>query len=95
MNIGAREELFYIVEGGPDVLKMQQIGALNTVAPLGTALTKEQLQQLKRFHPKLIFIPDADEPGIKAVLKNGRIAMENGFRVKVKESPQREETDEN
>ena len=95
MKVGAREEAFYIVEGGPDVLKMQQIGALNTVAPLGTALTKEQLQQLKRFHPKLIFIPDADEPGIKAVLKNGRIAMENGFRVKVKEIPQREETDEN
>ena len=91
MNMGAREELFYIVEGGPDVIKMQQIGALNTVAPLGTALTKEHLQLLKRFRPKLCFIPDADEPGIAAVMKNGRTAMEQGFRVTVKEIPQKED----
>ena len=91
IKVGAREEAFYIVEGGPDVLKMQQIGALNTVAPLGTALTKEHLQLLKRFHPRLYFIPDADEPGIKAVLKNGRTAMEQGFRVKVKEIPPKED----
>ena len=90
-KMGAREELFYIVEGGPDVIKMQQIGALNTVAPLGTALTKEHLQLLKRFHAKLCFIPDADEPGIKAVMKNGRTAMEQGFRVKVKEIPKTED----
>lgn len=91
MNIGAREELFYIVEGGPDVIKMQQIGALNTVAPLGTALTKEHLQLLKRFHPKLVFIPDADDPGIAAVMKNGRTAVEQGFRVTVKEIPRTED----
>ncbi len=88
---GAREELFYIVEGGPDVLKMHQIGAHNTVAPLGTALTKEHLQLLKRFHPKLCFIPDADRPGIEAVMKNGRTAVEQGFRVIVKEIPQTED----
>ena len=91
MTIGARKEQFYIVEGGPDVLKMQQIGALNTVAPLGTALTKQHLQLLKRFHPKLYFIPDADDAGIEAVLKNGRTAVEEGFRVKVKEIPKTED----
>ena len=91
MTIGARKEQFYIVEGGPDVLKMQQIGALNTVAPLGTALTRQHLQLLKRFHPKLYFIPDADDAGIEAVLKNGRTAVEEGFRVKVKEIPKTED----
>ena len=91
MKIGAREELFYIVEGGPDVIKMQEIGVMNTVAPLGTALTKEHLALLKRFHPKLCFIPDADSPGIAAVMKNGRTAMEQGFRVTVKEIPQTED----
>ena len=90
MNTGAREERFYIVEGGPDVIKMQSLKVYNTVAPLGTALTKEHLQLLKRFHPKLCFIPDADEAGIKAVLKNGRTAMEQGFRVTVKEIPEKE-----
>lgn len=95
MTLGAREELFYIVEGGPDVITMQKIGALNTVAPLGTALTKEHLQLLKRFRPKLCFIPDADVPGIAAVMKNGRTAMEQGFRVTVKEIPPKVDEDGN
>lgn len=84
---GAKQELFYIVEGAPDVIKLQSLGVENVVAPLGTALTKEQLQQLKRFHAKLCFIPDADEAGIKAVKKNGKLAMAEGFRVMVKEIP--------
>lgn len=86
-KVGAKEELFYFVEGAPDVIKMQEIGVTNTVAPLGTALTKEQLQLLKHFHCRICFIPDSDEPGINAVMKNGRIAMEAGFRVEVKEIP--------
>ena len=84
---GAKQELFYIVEGAPDVIRMQQIGVCNTIAPLGTAFTKEQFEQLRRFHPKLCFIPDADKAGIAAVIKNGKMAMENGFRVLVKEIP--------
>lgn len=88
---GARRELFYIVEGAPDVIKMQQIGVENTIAGLGTALTKEQLDMLKRYRAALCFIPDADGPGIAAVMKNGKLAMEEGFRVLVKEIPPTEE----
>ena len=84
---GARQELFYVVEGAPDVIKMQEIGFTNAIAPLGTAFTKEQLQLLKRYHCQLCFIPDQDAAGIEAVKKNGRIAMEAGFRVSVKEIP--------
>ena len=88
---GAKQELFYIVEGGPDVIKMQKIGVLNTVAALGTAFTKEQFKLLKKYHASLCFIPDADNAGISAVMKNGKLAMENGFRVLVKEIPQTED----
>ena len=84
---GARQELFYIVEGAPDVIKMQEIGVTNTIASLGTAFTREQFQLLKRYHCQLCFIPDQDGPGIEAVKKNGRLAMEAGFRVSVKEIP--------
>lgn len=88
---GAKQELFYVVEGGPDVIKMQQIGVDNTIATLGTALTREHLSLLKRYHAKLCFIPDADAPGIEAVMKNGRLAMQEGFRVLVKEIPPTED----
>ncbi|MGP1465253.1 MAG: DNA primase [Prevotella koreensis] len=84
---GARQELFYIVEGAPDVIKMQEIGVTNTIALLGTSFTKEQLQLLKRYHCQLCFIPDQDRAGIEAVKKNGKLAMEAGFRVCVKEIP--------
>lgn len=88
---GAKQELFYVVEGGPDVIKMQQLGVVNTIAALGTAFTKEQFALLKRYHCTLCFIPDADEAGIAAVMKNGKLAMEAGFRVEVKEIPPTED----
>lgn len=91
MTLGAREQRFYIVEGGPDVITMQKLRVYNTVAPLGTALTDKHLKLLKRFNPRICFIPDADDAGIDAVLKNGQVAMENGFRVTVKEIPRGED----
>lgn len=90
---GAAEKKFYLVEGAPDVLKLQSLGIYNTVASLGSAWTDKQLLLLKRFDPTLCFIPDIDPPkdgelfgtGIKAVMRNGRKAFELGMTVTVKE----------
>lgn len=86
-NAGAREEKFYLVEGGPDVMQLQSLNINNTIAPGGTAWTHEEFEQLHRYNATLCFIPDADEPGIKGVIKNGRKAISEGFRVTVKEIP--------
>ncbi len=40
---------FHLVEGYVDVLAMHQAGVANTVAPLGTALTEQQVRVLKRW----------------------------------------------
>ena len=90
---GASEQKFYLVEGAPDVMKLQSIGIYNTVASLGSAWTDKQLLSLKRYNPTLCFIPDIDPPkegerfgtGVKAVMKNGLRAFELGFTVTVKE----------
>lgn len=91
---GAREELFYLVEGAPDVMRLQSLDINNTVASLGSAWTVSQLLILKRYNPRLCFIPDIDPPkgesfgpGIASVIKNGLLAVENGFAVTVKEIP--------
>ena len=83
-----------IVEGAPDVLKMQSIGFDNTVASLGTAWTDEQLEQLKKFTSSVCFIPDSDvvidKPygtGFEAVMANGTAAIKKGFHVTVRELP--------
>ena len=76
-------------------MRLQQIGVVNTVAPLGTAWTDAQFQQLKRIAHKICFLPDADPvkagdafgAGVKAVIKNGKEAMAKGFTVSVKAIP--------
>lgn len=59
------KDKFYLVEGAPDVVKLQSIGILNTVASLGGYWTENQLKQLYRVSRKVTFIPDADtlKPG--------------------------------
>lgn len=89
----AKEEMMYLVEGAPDVLRLQSLDINNVIAPLGTAWTKTQFESLSRYNPTLCFIPDIDPPkagqdfgpGIAAVMKNGITALEAGFRVIVKE----------
>ena len=90
-----QEEKLYLVEGGPDVMKLQSIGVLNTVASLGGAWTKNQFDLLRRFNATLCFIPDSDVPksgeklgaGFKNVIKNGSLAVKCGFTVAVREIP--------
>lgn len=93
IKLGAKEELFYCVEGAPDALRLHSIGVTNTIAPLGASWTANQLTQLKKFNPRLCFIPDIDVPkegepygtGIKVAMENGVNAIKQGFSVTVKE----------
>lgn len=90
-----KENKFYLVEGAPDVLRLQQIGANNAIASLGSSWTEKQLSQIKRYSPNLCFLPDADPAkqgerygtGIASVIKNGLLAFKLGFNVTVKEIP--------
>jgi DNA primase len=55
------------VEGYMDVLAMTRAGFPNTVAPLGTALTEEQLALLWRAAPDPVLCFDGDQAGQKAL----------------------------
>ncbi|MDE7080046.1 MAG: DNA primase [Muribaculaceae bacterium] len=85
-----------VVEGAPDVMRLQSIGIDNAVAPLGTALTQSQLEQLRKYTDAVCFIPDSDPqkdpdtlpPGIAAVARGGALAVKAGFFVTVCEIPQ-------
>lgn len=88
----AKENKVYLVEGASDAMKINSIGIMNVMAPLGTALTETQLELIKKTAKNVCFIPDIDVPkgerfgaGINAVLKNGRKAFEYGLNVTVKE----------
>lgn len=87
-----------LVEGAPDVLRLQSVGLDNAVATLGTVWSDSQLDQLKKFTNSICFIPDSDitagklfGSGFEAVMKNGAAAMKKGFEVTVRELPFAEE----
>ena len=100
INYAAREasraDLMYIVEGAPDVLRLESIGIANAVACLGSHATDAQFRQIQRQTNNICFIPDADVvkdgqkwgTGINGTIQNAKIAMQAGLSVYVRELPQ-------
>ncbi|MEZ4771248.1 MAG: DNA primase [Caldilineales bacterium] len=66
-----------IVEGYMDVLACHQFGEANVVASMGTALTEEQLKQLRRYTDTIVLALDADTAGQAATLRGITQARES------------------
>lgn len=63
----AREKSQLVVaEGYMDVIALHQAGLANAVAPMGTALTDQQLQLLWRLSPVPTLCFDGDDAGVRA-----------------------------
>ncbi|WP_032112752.1 DNA primase [Candidatus Paracaedibacter symbiosus] len=67
---------FVVVEGYMDVISLHQNGIETAVAPLGTALTPDQLQLLWRTSPTPILCFDGDTAGIRAAERVAQKALE-------------------
>ncbi|WP_137113563.1 DNA primase [Mesorhizobium sp. GR13] len=63
------------VEGYMDVIALAQAGFDNAVAPLGTALTENQLELLWRMSPEPILCFDGDQAGLKAAWRAADLAL--------------------
>ncbi|MBX3598528.1 MAG: DNA primase [Rhizobiaceae bacterium] len=63
------------VEGYMDVIALAQAGFENAVAPLGTALTENQLELLWRMSPEPILCFDGDKAGLKAAWRAADLAL--------------------
>lgn len=61
------EKNLILVEGFMDVIRLYSIGIKNVVALMGTALTKEQINLLKRLSHNIYLCLDGDEAGQKAM----------------------------
>jgi len=64
-----------IAEGYMDVIGLAQGGFAQSVAPLGTALTEEQMAELWRLVPEPILCFDGDEAGRRAASRAAERAM--------------------
>ena len=82
-----------VMEGFMDVIRASSIGIKNTVALMGTALTKEQTNLIKRLSKNIILCLDGDSPGQHAMLNIGNILLEEKIEVKVIVLPDPEDPD--
>ena len=82
-----------VMEGFMDVIRTSTIGIKNTVALMGTALTKEQINLLKRLSNNIILCLDGDGPGVHAATSIGEMLLEQGIEVKVVVLPDNDDPD--
>ncbi len=78
-----RSKKLIIVEGQMDAIRLYINGIKNVVALMGTALTKEQVELIKRLRCDVILGLDGDDAGKMATLKNGEILTQNNINVQV------------
>ncbi len=83
-----------VVEGQMDCIASHQAGATNVVATSGTALTRDQVQYLKRFTTKLVFAFDQDAAGAQAILRGVDQALQASLDVTVVTLPSGKDPDE-
>ena len=77
------EGRFYLVEGYFDVIALHEHGLTNVVAPLGTALTADHVQVLRRFVPSIMLVFDGDTAGVNAALRTLDLFVNSGMDVRV------------
>ena len=83
----------YIVEGYADVISMHQAGFRNVVAPLGTALTPEQIHIIQLLTKNATELFDGDEAGIRAAMKAVDLLLKQDMNIKVLVLPEKEDPD--
>src|SRR5205823_5094225 len=82
-----------LVEGYFDVLRLSLAGIEEVVAPLGTGLTPEQAQLVKRHTGHVILLYDSDDAGLRATFRAGDELLRQGLRVSVATLPAGEDPD--
>ena len=71
-----KNDLAILCEGQTDVISAHQHGVKNIVAPLGTGLTREQLETLSKLTKNILFFFDTDAAGQNAVVRAFKLASQ-------------------
>ncbi|CCE77357.1 MULTISPECIES: DNA primase [Wolbachia] len=80
-----KKQHIFVVEGYMDVIALHQAGISNTVAPLGTAISAEQIKNLWRFAKEISICMDGDSAGRRAAIRIAELVLsilEPGYTLK-------------
>ena len=78
-----KNDALIIMEGYFDVIRASSVGINNCVAPMGTALTKEQVNILKKATNTIILCFDGDEAGKNATIRAIPLLEEAKLDIKI------------
>jgi DNA primase len=88
-----RDREAVLVEGNFDVVTLHAAGLRTTMAPLGTALTEQQLRLLRHLSDRCVLLFDGDEAGQKAMLRCLGPAYRAQVMVRAAQLPEGEDPD--
>ena len=89
-----KEDRAVIVEGYMDTIIAHQYGFSNTVASMGTAVTEDQIYQLKKLTQNIILALDSDQAGEEAMIRCTSYENVLSNEIKVIQLPQGEDPDD-
>lgn len=91
-NINTRQLI--LAEGYMDVIALNQAGFENTVATLGTALTPQQADLIRRYADEVVICYDSDEAGRKASDRAIALLRNAGVKIRIVSIPDAKDPDE-
>lgn len=77
------EKKAIIVEGNMDAIRMYTSGVKNTIALMGTSLTKEQIREIKKLRVPIVLMLDNDDAGFQATYQIGEALEKENISVSV------------
>lgn len=83
-----------LMEGFMDVLAAMQVGVHHVVASMGTSLTAQHIQKLKRLVEQITVCYDGDHAGIEAAKRAAEMLYTEGLKVNVAVLPDKLDPDE-
>lgn len=82
----------YLMEGFMDVIAAYRAGQVNAVASMGTALTPEHVNRLRKLTKKIVLTYDGDKAGQNAIAKS--LELLSDFQVDIVKIPDNMDPDE-
>ncbi|HSO56998.1 MAG TPA: DNA primase [Paenisporosarcina sp.] len=83
-----------VMEGFMDVIAAAKAGIMNTVATMGTALTKEQINKLKRLTDTVTICYDGDSAGFEAAKRAAQLLVQDKMKTEIALLPDQMDPDD-
>ncbi len=96
MRAARKAGTIIVTEGYMDVIALYQAGFEHSVAPLGTALTEDQLRLMWKSVPEPVLCFDGDRAGLNAAVKASLKALPHlrpGYGLRIATLPEKEDPD--